>query len=56
MMAALVSLGIDIPKSDCSSKEEGKEYKLVAIKKNSNLTKNNKKKNFLMGLVALGEP
>ncbi len=45
MVAALIASGIEIPDSDPSSdKEDGKDRKMAANKKNSNLTKTNKSK------------
>ncbi len=45
MIAAMTASGIDIPESDHSSdKEEDKDRKMAANKKNSNLTKTNKRK------------
>ncbi len=45
MIASLIASGFEIPQSDPSSdKEEGKDCKMAAKKKNSNLTKTNKRK------------
>ncbi len=45
MIAAMTALSIDIPKSDPSSdKDNGEDRKMAANKKNSNLTKTNKRK------------
>ncbi len=45
MIASLIASGFEIPQSDPSSdKEEGKDRKMAANKKNSNLTKTNKRK------------
>ncbi len=46
MIAAITASGIDIPDSDPSSGEEDKDKdrKMAANKKNSNLTKTNKRK------------
>ncbi len=45
MNAAITASGIDIPDSDPSSdEEEAEDRKMAANKKNSNLTKTNKRK------------
>ncbi len=45
MIAAMTASGIDIPDSDPSSdEEEGEDRKIAANKKNSNLTKTNKRR------------
>ncbi len=45
MIAAMTVSGIDIPKSNPSSgKEEGDDHKMAANRKNSNLTKTNKRR------------
>ncbi len=45
MVAALIASGFDIPESDPSSDEDDtKDHKMAANRKNSNLTKNNKRK------------
>ena len=45
MIAAMTASGIDIPESDPSSDEEGEEdRKMAANKKNSSLTKTNKRR------------
>ncbi len=46
MIAAITASGIDIPDSDPSSGEEdeNKDRKMAANKKNSNLTKTNKRR------------
>ncbi len=45
MRASLIASGFEIPESDPSSdREEGKDCKMAANKKNSNLTKSNKRK------------
>ncbi len=45
MIASLIASGFENPQSDPSSdKEEGKDCKMAANKKNSNLTKTNKRK------------
>ncbi len=46
IIAAFTASGIDIPDSDPSSgkEEEDKDRKMAANKKNSNLTKTNKRK------------
>ncbi len=45
MIMVLIASGIDIPDSDPSSdKEDGEDCKMAANKKNSNLTKTNKRR------------
>ncbi len=45
MIAALTASGIDIPKSDPSlDEDDGKDCKMAANRKNSNLTKTNKRR------------
>ncbi len=45
MVAALIASGFEIPQSDPSSNEkDGEDRKMAANKKNSNLTKTNKRK------------
>ncbi len=45
MIAALTTSGIEIPDSDPSSdKDDGEDHKIAVNKKNSNLTKTNKRR------------
>ncbi len=45
MINSLIASGFEIPQSDPSSdKEDGEDHKMVANKKNSNLTKTKKRK------------
>ncbi len=56
LMVSLVASVFDIPESNPSSdKDNDKELKMAANKKNSNLTKTNKKRKSRIGWAAPGE-